>query len=900
MSNQRRPVLAAGWWWIIVVVQQPLLVAQAWTHAHIGERKSRVLTGRFFSTPFEANLYDVPNEPSSSSVVTRHTPLVVGINKYTHDTSICIANQETGRVEWALSKERLSRRKHDAGPVADLIQAFYEQVVENTDERFHDDGVFLNITRIVVNNHHHRVAPLERNPQHMAWEAGLGINGGAQAGYTSWANILDTAEQQHELSHHLAHAYATAAQAPFDHGLVVVMDGMGETYRTMRAAQNDVTYTSDFDFASSWDSVPADLADLAAESVFDWREAESVYLFSKEAASDDDPARFHLRPVWKRFTPERTPPTLFNHGFENMDSVGAVYSRASSHIFGDWNACGKVMGLAPWANGKPIRPVPCADPILSGTLYYPDANVSPKGDPLRINRTLLEGLPCIARTDADLFLPDGNKRKLYDFDDESPDAATGTQSTESAVHTPTLVALDAISIAHRVQSDVEQVVLDAVKHFKLQTGSTNLCFAGGVALNSVLNGRLARELGFNETFISPYPGDDGIAVGCCAYGLFGNVELEKLGKGLARLPLPVWGKPLSPYLGPEPTESDLLDALQDAEPWLTVEKISDEERRLSIMAKEVASGGVIAWYRSRSEMGPRALGHRSILADPRKKGLVRFINEKVKRRESFRPFAPSVLAEEAGAWFDLGAVPSANVSPYMSLTAQVLPDKRAEIPAVTHVDGSSRLQTVTMQDEPIYHKFISKFFEMTGVPMVLNTSFNALPSEPIVESPRDAIRSFLFSMGSIEFLVLGDNIVRRKLPEVRLLLGEASKSGEIRKEAVCPQRAGPATFESSFSVPDGPVDEDEAMGTVRTRVRMPQRVLHCDEKNEWYECLDEMEGELLSVCDGTVSLNDIMAQYTTTPSEEQFEQEDIDDAEVLLQNIVHRLVRLFENTLISW
>ena len=140
--------------------------------------------------------------------------------------------------------------------------------------------------------------------------------------------------------------------------------------------------------------------------------------------------------------------------------------------------------------------------------------------------------------------------------------------------------------------------------------------------------------------------------------------------------------------------------------------------------KEIELGGVVALYQGRSELGPRALGHRSILADPRKKGLVRFINEHVKKRESFRPFAPSVLAEYASEWFETDKYNDENFSPFMSLTAIVKPQKRARIPAVTHVDGSSRLQTVTPQDEPLYHRLITKFYELTGVPMVLNTSFN--------------------------------------------------------------------------------------------------------------------------------------------------------------------------------
>lgn len=354
-------------------------------------------------------------------------------------------------------------------------------------------------------------------------------------------------------------------------------------------------------------------------------------------------------------------------------------------------------------------------------------------------------------------------------------------------------------------------------------------------------------------------------------------------------------------------------AIDKAEPWLEVDVVRNEDTRLKLMAEEIESGGVVAWYQGRSEMGPRALGHRSILADPRKKGLVRFINEKVKSRESFRPFAPSVLVEEAANWFDLGEIKegadnkksnndAANVSPFMSMTAMVKPHKRALIPAVTHVDGSSRLQTVTRESEPVYHKLIRKFFELNDdtPPMVLNTSFNTLPGEPIVETPSDAIRSFLYSMGSLEMLVIGDYMIKRKEPDLRKLLGEVTKDDDvIVKEPVSPVRAGRAYFQSSFDVDTGPMNEENVQ--TLTKVRMPDRPMHADGgKNEWFELIDELEGELLSICDGTVTLNDIMAHFTASPEDLQFGKEEVDDAQTILQNVVHRLVRLYEHTLISW
>ena len=837
------------------------------------------------STPFDADFYrndnDDDKEGISSLAVSPGTKLVLGINKYSHDTSLCAADAETGQVLFAMAKERITRRKHDGGNIASLTEACLDALELNLD----------NIQRVVINNHHHRVFPIEANVRHMEWECGVSINGGTEDGYDDDENLLPDAVQL-EMSHHLAHAYSAAAQAPFDHGLVVVMDGMGETYRTMKQAieQSDSSYVSDLSFGEeTFQCVPSNIATLAQSSRFDWREAESVYRFKKT-----EDGKMDLLPVFKRFTAEHSPPVLYNHGFENMDSIGALYSRASSHIFGDWNACGKVMGLAPWMGHEwktdkadKIGATQPETPILQGNLFTDDG--------LIIDRTLMEGAPHISRNDPDLFSADGAQRKRYDFDDNN--GPTG----EEKPRLPSRVALDAIGLAHRMQLDLENVAMDFCRHWKEETGETNLVVAGGVGLNSVLNGKLARDLNFERTFIPPYPGDDGIAVGCCAFGLFGNIALEE--KKVLQSPKErptVWKKPLSPYLGPDPSESAIKAAIADAEPWLEVETIRNDGQRLQLMVEEIAAGGVIAWYRSRSEMGPRALGHRSILADPRKKDLVRFINVHVKSRESFRPFAPSCLAEEAVDWFDFGPhVPDdGNVSPFMSMTAFVHPEKREIIPAVTHVDGSSRMQTVKKDDEPLYHQLISMFFEKTKVPMVLNTSFNTLPSEPIVETPAEAIRSFLYSMGSLEMLVMGDYVIRRKLPDLKALLGEATKSGDLRREPACPQRAGRAYMESSVVLEEGPGNEDAELPALR--VRMPERPMHMDGKNEWFTLLDELEGQILSVSDGTVSLNDIVAELTTMSEEESLDDKKVEDAQAILQNVVHRFVRLYEHTLLYW
>lgn len=938
------------------VIPSPTTTRKTTSRTNSGNSPYKTPQSLHVTTPFELDYYDpsdgdddsdgdisLPPPPLACPPDTR---LVIGLNKYSHDTSICAADAATGQVLFAMSKERLTRKKHDGGNTASLL----ELCLDTLDLDYDDGNV---IHRVVMNNHHHRVLPMEHNVRHVEWEAGLGINGGSEPGYEDEYNLLQDVppERKLELSHHLAHAYSTATQSPFDKGLVVVMDGMGESYRTMLHAQvtDDPTYVSDLSFPPgnsqndfAFDCIPSNLKQLsqsAQYTPFDWREAESVYVFEKKR-----PSTIHMKPIFKRFTPERSSPTLYNHGFENMDSVGALYSRASSHIFGDWNACGKVMGLAPWMGHKwtatetEISPKEEQRRTMWGALYSEEP-----GKEFQQDKDVIAGTPLIARMDSDLFDDDGNliSKRRYDFDDnaskspkiitnlekamaESKDDANNNSDGENEqTRLPTKVALEAISLAHRIQIDLEDIVLDFVKHFRERTGEENLCIAGGVGLNSVLNGRLARELGFKQTFISPYPGDDGIAIGCCAYGLYGNEILDEhrseskstvSSSTAAEIYPPIWETPFSPYLGPLPTDADIAEALEDASPWLEYEAVEDDETRIGMAAREIENGGVVAWYTGRSELGPRALGHRSILADPRKKGLVRFINEFVKKRESFRPFAPSVLAEHATDWFDLGVeegstTDRANVSPYMSMTAMVKKEKQARIPAVTHVDGSSRLQTVTNAAEPLYHQLISKFFEMTGVPMVLNTSFNTLPGEPIVESPRDAIRSFLCSMGSIEVLFLGKYVVRRQSPNLRSLLGEIDKKDgiEMMVNPACPKRTGPVTFETSLDFDDDDDDMDaDARFVPKNRVRMPDRPMHFDGKDGrggWFEILDGLEGEILASLDGKTTLNDLIADYTGTlddGEDTKTEAERFAFAEELLQNVVARIVRLYEHTLIKW
>ena len=259
----------------------------------LGGRRTRSISNIIYSTPFDLDLYDggsdfdessnpfQPGDDDTSPPLAQDpsTKLVLGINKYSHDTTLCAANAETGEVLFALSKERITRKKHDGGNTAELVELCLDQLDLDLDS----------VVKVVMNNHHHRILPfIEANPNHMEWEEGLGINGGQEDGYSDEYNLMTCVQDKIEMSHHLAHAYSAAAQCPFDEGMIVVMDGMGETFRTMKRAEemNDETYVSDFTLCRENDYeiqfVPADIDEKAKCTYFDWREAESVYTFKKK------------------------------------------------------------------------------------------------------------------------------------------------------------------------------------------------------------------------------------------------------------------------------------------------------------------------------------------------------------------------------------------------------------------------------------------------------------------------------------------------------------------------------------------------------------------------------------------------------------------------------------------
>lgn len=292
------------------------------------------------------------------------------------------------------------------------------------------------------------------------------------------------------------------------------------------------------------------------------------------------------------------------------------------------------------------------------------------------------------------------------------------------------------NLAFAVQDVCERVMLAMAATAVEKAGSRNLCLAGGVALNSKANGKILSSGTVDRIFVPPAAGDDGVALGA--------VLAPYLDNG-ARLPT---RKMRHAYLGPAFSDEEIGHALETYK--LRAERTDDPAKAAAAM---LATGKILGWFQGRMEFGPRALGGRSILADPRDPEMNAKVNNAVKFREWWRPFAPSMLAEAAGDYIE-----SATDSPFMVLTAQVRPEKRSVIPSVTHVDGSARPQTVEKDVNPLYWRLIHEFGQLTGVPVVMNTSFN-LRGEPIVCTPTDAVRTF-FSSG-MDALVIGNFVVSK-------------------------------------------------------------------------------------------------------------------------------------------
>ena len=320
-----------------------------------------------------------------------------------------------------------------------------------------------------------------------------------------------------------------------------------------------------------------------------------------------------------------------------------------------------------------------------------------------------------------------------------------------------------MDIAASIQAVLEDIVLKLTRSLAAETGMENLCLAGGVALNCVANGKILRDGHFKNIWIQPAAGDSGGALGAALAAY--HIHAEKPRPAANAL-----DGMRGAYLGPAFDQADIDQRLKATGARFTT---LSEGEMLETTAKSLADGAAVGWFQGRMEFGPRALGNRSILGDPRSPSMQKTLNLKVKYRESFRPFAPSVLREKVADWFDLDLD-----SPYMLLVADVAESRirkmtddeqalfgidklnivRSSIPAVTHIDYSARVQTVHPESNPLYYGLIERFEHLTGCPVLINTSFN-VRSEPIVCTPEDAFRCFMGT--ELDLLVVGNAVLHK-------------------------------------------------------------------------------------------------------------------------------------------
>ena len=396
-----------------------------------------------------------------------------------------------------------------------------------------------------------------------------------------------------------------------------------------------------------------------------------------------------------------------------QDSVGILYSVVTLHLGFDFNADEyKIMGLAPY------------------------------GDPARFRRFFEEAI--VLQPDGGMRIPLLRLNRTYDERERhlSTRAALGTQLC--APRRPDEDIADVHrDVAAALQEALDRTLLHLCGHFAATTGQRRLALAGGVALNCTANGKLLASGTFDEIYIQPAAGDDGSALGATLHraALAGEVKNE-------RLPVP--------FLGPRHGEAEIDDALLGYRDRVQSLHFDSLDATCAEAARLIADGHVVAWYRGRMEFGPRALGHRSILADPGHPEMRDRINAMVKMREAFRPFAPAVTIEEVDRWF---SVPPRTALPFMILTVDVRPEYQPELPAITHVNGSARVQTVSADDNGDFHQLLRAVGQTTGREMVLNTSFN-VKGQPIVNTPEEALDTFLGT--GIEFLFLENRLVSRR------------------------------------------------------------------------------------------------------------------------------------------
>ncbi len=509
------------------------------------------------------------------------------------------------------------------------------------------------------------------------------------------------------INHHDAHAASAFFCSPFESAAVLVHDGSGEIYKShlgVAAIESDTLYRG-----------------------------AGTRLFSIQKT-------LHLRDgKWNPYT----------------QGIGKLYSEITYYLnLGKYNE-GKTMGLAPYGTDVLLRQFPPemwyrevnGHLLCNARLFYPRGSLTKRVT--RKRKSVVEFID-VARS----FLRMGMKRiirpRIFRWLDKYYSKDMFMEPTifpELRLPRPPRTNEQLpdeyySSVAYAVQKVFETVACKKAELLKNITGAENLCVAGGCGLNIDSNAKFLFDVGYKNVFIQPGASDTGIALGCALWGW--HVVLNK----------PRYWVMKSADLGRTYSEAEIREALNSAGSKIVFRKSADVAKET---AQFIADGTIVGWFYGGAEYGPRSLGNRSILCDARHPDMRDIANNKVKHREPWRPFAASVLNEHAREWFELECE-----SPFMLLAANVKKDKRGKIPSVTHVDGTCRIQTVTKKENGRYYDCISEFNKLTGVPLVLDTSFN-LAGEPIVETPDDALKTFLAT--KMDYLILEEYIVTKRSSE---------------------------------------------------------------------------------------------------------------------------------------
>lgn len=492
------------------------------------------------------------------------------------------------------------------------------------------------------------------------------------------------------INHHDAHAASAFFCSPFEEAAILIYDGAGEQFESFLG-----------------------VTAIETDTIYHGR-GNRFYQLQKTM-------HFHDGEV-------------FPHTF----GIGKLYSTISAKYldFGRYNE-GKMMGLAPYGKDSILKRFPpelwyCEKEghiLCNARIRYSKARLRAWAKknkflmPLRwLKEIIYQKIKMdFSKSEAGVFAPINLPR---------PWRVSSTDKLPDDYYT---------DVAYAAQKILEQVAMKWAKKLKDITDSKNLCVAGGVGLNIDVNKKFIDDAGFEGLFVQPASSDTGVALGCALYGW--HVLLDQ----------PRFWIMKHAYLGSSYTEEEILSVIEKRKEDIRVRKSPDIAAET---AKLIAENLIVGWFQGASEYGPRALGHRSILCSASRAEMKDILNNKVKHRESWRPFAVSILLEHVPEWLDLNIE-----SPYMLLAAQVKEDKKRLIPSVVHVDGTTRVQSVTSKENGIYYDLISEYHKLTGIPLVLNTSFN-LAGEPIIETPGDALDCFLRT--KMDYLVIGNYLISKK------------------------------------------------------------------------------------------------------------------------------------------